>query len=140
MSKECSPSRLINLIQFGFSLLQMTMVACRLLALAAMPAIASASPDASSSKVTESILYSFEGYLAGGTDGIGPNGVMFAKDGNLYGTTGNGGAYNGFSCGYSNGDGTFFRVTPWGPFAASRRAGGFPHTVILLSWAPSERS
>jgi uncharacterized repeat protein (TIGR03803 family) len=49
---------------------------------------------------TESLLYSFQG---GTGDGVGPGGLVFDKAGNLYGTTGVGGASD---------KGTVFELTP----------------------------
>jgi uncharacterized repeat protein (TIGR03803 family) len=52
-------------------------------------------------------LYTF----SGGTDGGSPfGGVIFGKDGALYGTTAQGGAYGG--CGTGAGTGTVFRLDP----------------------------
>jgi uncharacterized repeat protein (TIGR03803 family) len=48
-------------------------------------------------------LHSFDG--TDGTEGINPGRLIQAIDGNLYGTTGGGGAYN---------DGTVFKITPRG--------------------------
>jgi len=45
--------------------------------------------------------------FTGGSDGGGPGGIFMGSDGNLYGTTGSGGA---------NGDGVFFQVTPAAKF------------------------
>ena len=59
-------------------------------------------------KGKETILYSFN---LNGTDGLNPNGVLvFDKEGNLYGTTCNGG---NSSCAYS-GCGVVFELTPSG--------------------------
>jgi uncharacterized repeat protein (TIGR03803 family) len=53
---------------------------------------------------TETVLYSFVN-SSGSTDGYGPNaGLIFDSQGNLYGSTGNGGA--------NNGCGTVFKLAP----------------------------
>jgi hypothetical protein len=56
----------------------------------------------------ETVLYSF----TGGIDGASPvGGLVRDRAGNLYGTTGDGGA---LGCGaYSNGCGTVFKLVPW---------------------------
>jgi uncharacterized repeat protein (TIGR03803 family) len=51
-------------------------------------------------------LHSFDG-----TDGSGPNELVQASNGNLYGTTGGGGSGSGLSC---QGCGTVFKITPSG--------------------------
>jgi len=52
----------------------------------------------------ETVLHSFAGPWKGGPDGAGPvAGLLRDSAGNLYGTTGNGGAY---------GDGVVFKITP----------------------------
>ena len=59
---------------------------------------------------TESVLYSFCS-LTNCLDGAGPySGVIFDKDGNLYGTTHGGG--NFVSCPFTKGCGTVFELTP----------------------------
>ena len=66
----------------------------------------------------ESILYSFQGSFGGGlTDGWDPSsGLIFDKDGNLYGTTYYGGSESG------DGPGTVFELSPNG-------SGGWTETV-----------
>ena len=99
---------------------------------------------ATSTTITESILYSFKGYAAGGSDGIGPNGVIQASDGNFYGTTDNGGADKDTddTCGAAGvGDGTLFRVTPSGAETilysfscgvSGATVGGIPSAGLIL--------
>jgi uncharacterized repeat protein (TIGR03803 family) len=54
----------------------------------------------------ETVLYSFQGNVSGSTDGAQPQaGVIFGRDGNLYGTTYQGGTHN---------LGTVFQLTPSG--------------------------
>lgn len=48
------------------------------------------------------------------TDGWDPSPVILGTDGNFYGTTGQGGAYQNPSCSPSNGCGTIFKITPTG--------------------------
>ena len=74
---------------------------------------------------TESVLYSFDGP----TDGAGPNGDLIqASDGNLYGTTWGGGAYD---------FGTVFRITPAGTetvlysFAGPTADGAHPNGDLI---------
>jgi uncharacterized repeat protein (TIGR03803 family) len=66
-------------------------------------------------KITQSgtltTLYSFCA-LSGCTDGIYPNGLIQAADGNLYGTTNRGGIDGGGAC--QQGCGTVFKITPSG--------------------------
>jgi hypothetical protein len=60
---------------------------------------------------TESTLHSF---VAVNGDGAFPNGsLVFDSAGNLYGTTSIGGT-DGGGCGYGNGCGTVFELTPSG--------------------------
>jgi uncharacterized repeat protein (TIGR03803 family) len=65
---------------------------------------------------TESVPYSFCAQYKNGicTDGASPYtaGVVIDQNGNLYGTTYSGGAYNG--CGLSTGCGAVFKLTPEG--------------------------
>ena len=63
----------------------------------------------------ETVLYSFCAHYEGGicTDGANPRaGLVFDREGNLYGTTYNGGVYNYNSCYY--GCGVVFKLTPEG--------------------------
>jgi uncharacterized repeat protein (TIGR03803 family) len=69
---------------------------------------------------TETVLYSF---LGGAADGALPNGVVFDKAGNLYGTTSNGGFTNTSTC--TQGCGTVFELAS--PTATS---GGWTEKVI----------
>ncbi|HTZ95313.1 MAG TPA: choice-of-anchor tandem repeat GloVer-containing protein [Terriglobales bacterium] len=62
-------------------------------------------PKTNGAPWTETILYSFQG----GADGNYPNGVIFGKDGSLYGTTRSGG--NGSGCS-GEGCGTVFKLSP----------------------------
>jgi uncharacterized repeat protein (TIGR03803 family) len=55
----------------------------------------------------ETVLYSFSGGVSGSTDGAYPGGLIQGSDGNLYGTTEYGGAYD-------YGGGTVFRITTSG--------------------------
>jgi uncharacterized repeat protein (TIGR03803 family) len=55
----------------------------------------------------ETILHKF----TGGNDGSGPNSLILDAEGNLYGTTLNGGGRGG-QCGFSTGCGIVFRLTP----------------------------
>jgi uncharacterized repeat protein (TIGR03803 family) len=77
---------------------------------------------------TESVLYSF---FEGLTDGGGPNGSLIqASDGNLYGTTWGGGAYD---------FGTVFKITPAGAetvlysFAGPTADGAHPNGDLIQS-------
>jgi uncharacterized repeat protein (TIGR03803 family) len=74
----------------------------------------------------ESVLYSFAG---GTTDGSQPQAALIqASDGNLYGTTNQGGA---------SGNGTVFKITPAGiesvlhSFAGSATDGSYPQAALL---------
>ena len=75
----------------------------------------------------ERVLYSFG---ASASDGWGPNGLVSASDGNLYGTTASGGVY---------GAGTMFRLTPEGTetvlysFGASIADGATPQGQLILA-------
>ena len=68
-------------------------------------------PSGGSGSWTETILWSFLWSLGNAKDGYGPTGgLVFDKEGNLYGTTGYGGAHG--RAGGGRGYGTVFEVTP----------------------------
>lgn len=74
-----------------------------------------APPAAGESDWTESIIHAFEGYATGDGDmpgSLGPwrNGLVVDSQGNLYGTTPEGGSYSG-QCGSSNGGGIVYKLS-----------------------------
>ncbi|MGA3042394.1 MAG: choice-of-anchor tandem repeat GloVer-containing protein [Bryobacteraceae bacterium] len=90
---------------------------------------------------TETVLHSFNGGLAGGTDGGEPQaGLVFDTAGNLYGTTAGGGTGSG--CAGGNGCGTVFELTPsasggWGEtilhnFTNDHRDGWSPYAKLIM--------
>lgn len=79
---------------------------------------------------TETVLYDF----LGTTDGFEPNGSLVRdKDGNLYGTTYNGGSVGGIAM-----NGTVFKISPTGSetvlhrFAEDKADGKFPNAGLVM--------
>jgi uncharacterized repeat protein (TIGR03803 family) len=64
------------------------------------------------SGTTFSVFYTFQGTEGGGDGALPFDGLIFGTDGNLYGTTGYGGAMG--SCSFAAGCGTVFSISPTG--------------------------